>query len=67
VNLTPAANDPGRQQAFFRLGQILDAQGDRAEARSAFESAVAIEPKMQEAAERAAALKRAGPPAKVLQ
>jgi tetratricopeptide (TPR) repeat protein len=67
VNMTPAANDPGRQHAFFRLGQILEAQGHQPEARSAFESAVVIDPKMQEAAERAAALKRAGPPAKVLQ
>lgn len=67
VNLTPAATDPGRQHAFFRLGQILEARADLAEARSAFESAVAIEPKMREAVERLEALKRVASPLKVLQ
>jgi hypothetical protein len=35
VTLTPAVGDPGKEQAFNRLGQILEASGDRAGARAA--------------------------------
>lgn len=67
VALTPGKSDPGREHAFFRLGQILEAMGERIEARAAFENAVAINPKLAEAAERLEALKRVAPPAKVIQ
>lgn len=67
VTLTPAAGDPGKEQAFNRLGQILEASGDSAGARAAYESAVALQPKMTEAVERLAALKRVAPLAKVNQ
>ncbi len=67
VTLTPAKGDPGREHAFFRLGQILEAAGDKAGARAAYAGAVAAEPKMKEAAERLESLKRAAPAATLFQ
>jgi cytochrome c-type biogenesis protein CcmH/NrfG len=36
-------------RAYQRLGQVLEHQGKRAEARSAFEQAVKIDPRNEEA------------------
>ena len=57
VTLTPGADEPPRQQAYFRLGQILEAMGDAAGARAAYDGALELEPKMEEAKARRAKLK----------
>ena len=49
VTLTPGEGDPARQHTYNRLGQILEAMGDVAGARAAYESALALDPKLEEA------------------
>lgn len=49
LTLTPGAGDPPRQHAYNRLGQILELLGDPAGARAAYESALALDPKLEEA------------------
>lgn len=57
VALTPEKNDPPVQHAHNRLGQILEALGDRAGARSAYETALQLDPKLDDARQRLAKLK----------
>jgi len=38
VTLTPGADDPARAHAYNRLGQILEAKGDVAGSRTAYET-----------------------------
>lgn len=49
LTLTPGAEDPARQHAYNRLGQILEAMGDLAGARAAYDRAVELDPKLEEA------------------
>ena len=47
---------PGHQHAWWRMGQALALQGDRAQARQAFERALALDPDLDEAREALAKL-----------
>ena len=50
--------NPSLAAAHFRLGNILEKKGDRAGARSEYETALAIDPKQKLAREALAKLKR---------
>ena len=45
----PEGNAPSHAQAYFRLGEVLAAQGRNAEARSAYEAALKLRPDFDEA------------------
>ena len=57
VTLTPGAEDPARSHAYNRLGQILESMGDVAGARVAYDRAVELDPKLEDAKQRRAKLK----------
>lgn len=57
LTLTPGADDPKKENAYNRLGQILEASGDVAGARAAYDSALALDPKLEDAKARRAKLK----------
>ena len=59
LELTPAEGEPGRAPTNWRIGNILEKQGDKAGARAAYEAALKADPKFVMAIE---ALKKLGQP-----
>jgi tetratricopeptide (TPR) repeat protein len=57
LTLTPQKNDPPVPHAHHRLGQILETLGDRVGARDAYETALRLDPKLEDARKRLAQLK----------
>ena len=57
LTLTPGADDPKKENAYNRLGQILEASGDVSGARAAYDGALALDPKLEDAKARRAKLK----------
>ena len=48
---TPPGNQPGHAAAHWRIGNILEKQGDKAGARAAYEAALRVDPKFSQAIE----------------
>jgi tetratricopeptide (TPR) repeat protein len=55
--MTPPAGAPGHAPTHWRIGNIWEKKGDKTAAKSAYEAALAVDPKFQPAAE---ALKKLG-------
>jgi len=51
LELTPAPGEPGRAPTHWRIGNILEKQGDKAGARAAYEAALQADPKFPPAIE----------------
>ena len=51
LELTPAPGEPGRAPTHWRIGNILEKQGDKAGARTAYEAALQADPKFPPAIE----------------
>ncbi|MDP2137550.1 MAG: tetratricopeptide repeat protein [Candidatus Didemnitutus sp.] len=49
LGMTPPANAPGHAAANWRTGNILEKQGDKAAARTAYEASLALDPKFESA------------------
>jgi tetratricopeptide (TPR) repeat protein len=57
LTLTPSAGAAGHDAAHWRLGMLLEKKGDRAGAKAAYEAALQVNPKFQQAID---ALKKLG-------
>ena len=51
LQLTPPANQPGPAPTHWRIGNILEKQGDKPAARAAYEAALQVDPKFTQAAD----------------